>query len=168
MTEKQQIEEMQRTLKMAMCQELPFIEVCELGANELYQQGYRKIPQDAVVLTREEHDKLCHLAYFGYDDVYNKAQNEMACAIVRAVFDVIDWRKDTKTFENYIVKLAEEYSMLIDKEEQASKETAREIFVEVLDLEQLKVIRDMGWEIVYNTLYNEILELAKQYGVEVE
>ena len=48
------------------------------------------------------------------------------------------------------------------------KETAEKIFVEVLDLEDLKLIRDMGWETVYNSLYNEILELAKQFGVEIE
>lgn len=49
-----------------------------------------------------------------------------------------------------------------------SKETAKKIFTEVLDLEQLKVIRDMGWEKVYNTLYNETLELAKQLAVEIK
>lgn len=48
------------------------------------------------------------------------------------------------------------------------KETAEKIFKEVLDLEELKVIRDMGWETTHNSIINEILELAKQFGVEIE
>ncbi len=47
-------------------------------AKRLYEQNYRKLPENAVVLTREEYEKLCHLAYFGYDDVYNKARKETA------------------------------------------------------------------------------------------
>jgi hypothetical protein len=80
-------------------------------------QGYRKIPEDSVVLSREEFENNLTLS-IGY--------------------------------------------------EIGSKETAEKIFTEVLDLEQLKVIRDMGWETIYNSLCNEILELAKQFGVEIK
>lgn len=48
------------------------------------------------------------------------------------------------------------------------KEMAREIFSEVLDLEGLTFIRDMGWEKTYETIYNEMIEIAKRFGVEVE
>ena len=34
-------------------------------AESLDHKGYRKIPENAVVLTREEYEKLCDLAYFG-------------------------------------------------------------------------------------------------------
>lgn len=48
------------------------------------------------------------------------------------------------------------------------KEMAREIFSEVLDLEGVKLIRDMGWEKAYEIIYNDMIEIAKRFGVEVE
>ncbi len=37
--------------------------------------GYSK---DSVVLSKENYDKLCHLAYFGYEDYYEKGKKETA------------------------------------------------------------------------------------------
>ena len=34
-------------------------------AENAINAGYRKIPEGAVVITREEYEKLCDLAYFG-------------------------------------------------------------------------------------------------------
>ena len=93
-----------------------------LHAQRLYNAGYRKLPENAIVIP----EKITE-----------------------------------ETNLEDIIKIAK-YN------ESVRKETAREIFTEVLDLEELKVIRDMGWDTVYNSIYNEILELAKQYGVEVE
>lgn len=94
-------------------------------AKVLYEQGYRKLPENSVVLSREEYNKkkkhlqnvlelssfqfenvvkeneklkeqlkdkkllteenynkLCHLAYFGYDDAYEKGSKETAEKII--------------------------------------------------------------------------------------
>ncbi len=48
-----QIEEIKRTLEIAMCQDLPFIDSCELGAKALYDQGYQKIDENKVVVDKE-------------------------------------------------------------------------------------------------------------------
>lgn len=108
---------------------------------------YKYLTEDSVVLTREEFEKI-----------YNQARNEMACAIVRAVFDEIDWSKDTKTFETYILNLANEYSMLETIEEEIRKETVEKIWERAnhdfigLDEISLKVLKsiikhDIGVEI---------------------
>jgi hypothetical protein len=53
-----QIEEIKRTLEIAMCQDLPFIDSCELGAKALCEQGYQKVDEGSVVLTREEYEQM--------------------------------------------------------------------------------------------------------------
>lgn len=76
--------------------------------------------------------------------------------------------------EGAVVLTEEQMDMLVsrayyeDQVKKARKETAREIFSEVLDLEGLTLIRDMGWEKTYETIYNEMIEIAKRFGVEVE
>ena len=64
------IEEMAKTLEF--CCNDKNIENCNSDmscdycrAKHLYNAGYRKIPEGAVVITREEYEKLCDLAYFG-------------------------------------------------------------------------------------------------------
>lgn len=52
-------------------------------AEALYNAGYRQIPEGSVVLSKEEYDKLCHLAYFGYDDVEEQARKETAKEIIK-------------------------------------------------------------------------------------
>lgn len=121
MNDKKQIKEMERVMAVNWLNETV------LGtAERLYNAGYRKLPEDSVVIP-------------------NKITEE--------------------TSAEDLIKIAK-YNDKIRK--QSRKETAEKIFVEVLDLEELKVIRDMGWETVYEALYNEILELAKQFGVEVD
>ena len=41
-------------------------------------KGYRKVDKNSVVISKENYDKLCHLAYFGYDDAYEKGSKETA------------------------------------------------------------------------------------------
>ena len=45
-------------------------------ALKLVKLGYRKINENEVVLTKEYYNKLCHLAYFGYDDAYAQGVKE--------------------------------------------------------------------------------------------
>ena len=55
-------------------------------ARELYNAGYLNV-KDKVVLNNEDYDKLCHLAYFGYDDAYEKGCRETAEKILNFVAD---------------------------------------------------------------------------------
>ena len=96
-------------------------------AEDLTKLNYRKLPEDSVVLSREE------------------------------LNEIINQTKETE--KNY-------YKRVVIPQER--KETAEKIFVEVLDCESLKVIRDMGWETIFNDINKEILELAKQFGVEIK
>lgn len=54
-------------------------------ATALYNAGYRKIADDEIVLNKEDYDKLCHLAYFGYEDV----KQETAREVLQKVKDIL-------------------------------------------------------------------------------
>jgi hypothetical protein len=63
MTDEKQIEEMAKIVgwhcnekSMDYCDEVDCCDECL--ARDLYNAGYRKIPENAVVLTREEYEKL--------------------------------------------------------------------------------------------------------------
>ena len=128
MTKQEQIEEMGKVMPEKIKDPLDNSRYIIFGkslrreiARIYYNAGYRKLPEDSVVLSKG-----------AYESLSSKAKANVVNAI------------------------------------EIRKETAEKIFVEVLDLEELKVIRDMGWETIYNTLYNEILELAKQFGGEIK
>jgi endonuclease V-like protein UPF0215 family len=134
-------------------------DVCR--ARRLHEQGYRQC-KDKIMLTREEFEKI-----------YNQARNEMACAIVRAVFDEIDWSKDTKTFETYILNLANEYSMLETIEEEIRKDTAEKDFntiIKALEIKKASIITHYGVKesVGADVAIRTVKELAKQFGVEIK
>ena len=73
----------------ADCIEYHDCKKCEIAltvARVLYNAGYRKLPKDSVVLSKENYDKLCHLAYFGYDDYYEKGSKETAEKILNELY----------------------------------------------------------------------------------
>jgi hypothetical protein len=94
MTDKEMIEEMAKFIPndivrydgMPRGQHL-YIEQKEEIAKELLNAGYRKIPEGSVVLSKEEYEKLCHLAYFGYEDVKEQARKETAMEILKWLVD---------------------------------------------------------------------------------
>jgi hypothetical protein len=62
---------------------------CEEEVKEKGCEHYQpKLPEDArvfiptneqyIMLSREDYEKLCHLAYFGYEDAYEKGSKETA------------------------------------------------------------------------------------------
>ena len=59
-----------------------FTETIISTAERLINAGYRKIPEGSVVLSKEEYEKLCHLAYFGYEDVKEQGRKETAKEIL--------------------------------------------------------------------------------------
>lgn len=64
----------------------------------LIVDNYRKLPEDSVVLKKENYDKLCHLAYFGYDDAYEKGSKETAEKILKLAEEYNKGYEDNFTF----------------------------------------------------------------------
>ena len=120
--------------------------------DNLYNAGYRKIPEDSVVLSREEYEKkkkhlqnvlelssfqlenvvkeneklkeqlkdkkllteenynkLCHLAYFGYDDAYEKGSKKTAEKFLQLAYD----RCLEKSFIKKVEELAKQFGVEI-------------------------------------------------------
>lgn len=145
MTDKEMIEEMKRTLEMAMCEELPFIDTCEMGAKALFEKGYRKIPENAVVLTREEFDNLGLVL----ETVQEYESDEKGQPILV---------KERKT----VKKLRTDFTELLNqeiRELQIEKRARIEILETLLDLEDSKGV------ITLTT--RELIEIAKSYGIIV-
>jgi hypothetical protein len=120
----------------------------------------KKIPEDAVVLTEGEYSDLL------FDEVAT-LKRDIAEYWANADFENVV----KELHKNGYRKLDDHAIFVLRKakglEEKVRKETAREIFSEVLDLEGVKLIRDMGWEKAYEIIYNEMIEIAKRFGVEV-
>ena len=104
-----------------------------------YIRDYLK---DRVVLSREEYEKL----------TYN-VRNDIAVDIIRAIFETLDWSKHTNSFEKGILKLISEYSIDLEIEEQARKETATEI---ITYLHKRRIIGEY-----------ELQKMAEKYSVEL-
>lgn len=109
-------------------------------AEALYDVGYRKVPDGAVVLPRE--------------DLTKEPYNEFCkgCPNVRTRSSGI-----TDCYADYNCRQFTRYANLIENYEQARKETAKEILQEWADDNS-----SMGLD---NTFVKNI---AKKYGVEVE
>ena len=106
--------------------------------NKLYNASYRKIPENAVVLTREEHENLC----------LNMQETE----------------KQARTINDMNGQLIIENQTL----KQAHKKTAREILSEIMRTTLYSDLKENGGKIIgHLVLPQEIEKLAKQYGVDL-
>ena len=77
MTKQEQIEEMTNTLAAS---NNPFVdvpvEIMPQVAKALYNAGYRKIPEDSVVLSREEWKQIKNSLYYSKEELEKKLQRE--------------------------------------------------------------------------------------------
>lgn len=167
MTKQEQIKEMAKVLStVKRCEALALSEcikkkceyphyegvtcIAEHQAETLYEQGYRKLPKDSVVLKIKEIEDTCNKCHW-----------------------VTDY-KLLKYHEEAVIKLCEQ------EVKQARKETAKEIFQRVINICRKEEDFQDGTvntqlEPLYFGIMNgcafvrgEVKELAKQYGVEVE
>ena len=105
------------------------------GANELYNAGYRKIPENAVVLTREEYDYLINDC---------KRWENLA---VEKVDEIITTRKET----------AEKFARLVEFHSVSTRdEEGIEIFT--ISALGLKEILHEEFGILYDEICKEITE----------
>ena len=114
------------------------IHLCEKSAEKLLNLGYRKLPEDSVVLSREE------LSKEPYNDFCK------GCPNVRVRSSGM-----TDCCADYSCEQFQKYARLIEHNEQIRKETAREILQTLYNYPH-------EWHEM------KIKELAKEYGVEVE
>lgn len=112
----------------------------------LYEQDYRKLSEDSVVLSKEEYEKL------------QKTISDLKC-------DKFDLKNEISEKDNKIALLEETIDCIKFNVGFARKETAREILREIrgyypVDLEHC----DKGEAFILELCY----ELANKYGVEIK
>lgn len=153
MTDEKQIEEMAKSIakeasecSFRLCQDCKYHKKDKLGktscqaimiAEQLYEQGYRKLTPNAVVLSKEEYEKLKGRA----EEVFNEMNERMKAEI----------------------KI--ERKMGNRKVEQARKETARE-FVKSFTFVDFMAYSNGNGELYWVDFLVWLDELAKQFGVE--
>ena len=130
-------------------------------ANALYLQGYRKLTEDSVVLSKFEKEKLLHEMYEqGKFDALADLEKEGKVVLSREEYELL---VECSSYEGVMKALKNEYK-------RGSKETA-EKFAEKL---KLRLFEYMDNDVSYkefckaNVVCGEIDELAKQFGVEIK
>lgn len=143
MTRQEQIEEIKQVLIKTCKRCRPFEEdyMQSKYAESLYNAGYRKIPEDTVVLTREEYEKL---------------KNE---SIDKLFADDTFFKEEFKVTKEYLRKIANrDYIKLVKG--QVRKETAKEI------LNMGKKLYEMSYH--KSNAMPRLMEWIKvEYGVEI-
>ncbi len=155
MNEKEKIKEMASDLTKMVIQDYGGVYFLET-AKALYNLGYRKIPEGSVVLDRQEHQKYCAYKIIepqikGCLDRERKLEKQIA---------ELEEQRDKQAY------IAEE--LIQEKHrwtEQARKETAKEIFKEIMKTPYYNEYAERQGYLIRLEKFNEI---AKQFGVEVE
>ena len=91
MTKQEQIEEMISTLAAS---NNPFVDVpmdiMPQVAKALYNAGYRKLPEDSVVLSREEWKQIKNSLYYSKEELEKKLQRERKETAKEILRDLLD------------------------------------------------------------------------------
>ena len=135
-------------------------------AEALYNAGYRKIPEDSIVLSKSEKQKLLKEMYEqGRFDVIADLDKEGKVVLTR---------EEKEEYESLIKLLIYDkpmknrvYEVIKDIKQQTCKKTAEKIFTELLKEKQLI---DLGYgDGTYEYIdVDDLEDLAKQYGVEIK
>lgn len=91
MDKQKQIEEMAKDLKEENFYALVNKTSYMRSAENLYELGYRKIPEDAVILTETERVTMC---VEQYDKGYNRGRKEMVGKFVKMLKAKARWMRD--------------------------------------------------------------------------
>lgn len=78
-------------------------DVADNFEKELANLGYRQIADDEIVLNKKDYEKLCHLAYFGYEDV----KQETARAILKEILKEVESMEVRANLQRKTVKVEE-------------------------------------------------------------
>lgn len=120
--------------------------------NALYNAGYRKLPEDSVVLSREELSKRDYeFRQIGYDECL----------------------RDNPKKDKYIKTLERKIDQLNAKLDQASKATAERDFCTIIKAleerkERVKAFYGIAEKTGIDMAISEVKRLAEQFGVEIK
>ena len=135
-------------------------------AKALYDASYRKIPENAVVLTREEYNELEDLRLNHAKDLIDA--NELYEE--RIADTKLEYDNHIKNLEKIIDRqstdLNSQANRLLDLKselENSRKETAEKIFKALF--ESIRYCDDAGFELLEP---EKVIELAKQFGVKIK
>ena len=143
------------------------------GANELYNVGYRKLPENSVVLSREEYQDLKARANKKIDGLELKIGGVGGWFPISFIQAAIERVLD----HDRITLSREEYESLIkpnklDLQEQASyirKETAEKIFDILYQWLNLEEIEKYGFVSIQKfDFLRKFREIYKQFSVEIK
>ena len=138
---KEQIEEMAK--KMKQCYEKYGLLNFKWFAEAIYNAGYRKVPECAIILTKEEYDKLGLFEETVQEYKSDKGQPVLV--------------KERKTLKKYPTDIADFIR----------KETAKEILSDLLDLHNS--VQDINHKTdFYCSIEQFIAEIEIKYDIEVE
>ncbi len=113
-----------------------------MTATHLYGEGYRKLPEDSVVISREEYEKLQE-------------------TVSDLKYDKFDLKNEISEKDNKIALLEETVDCIKFNVDFARKETAREILNELIDSSNKITFFDCRMALGLD-------KLAKKYGVEIK
>lgn len=184
MNEKEIIEEMASDMNYGCVKHDLWPDDAKEIAKALVILGYRKIPEGSVVLTREEYEKLkslydCGGAYMtsqigdlpltveglrkAVDEItrLNRVETELQELNAKYYNEAKDLRRKLKEAQEF-------WKASYRTEQQARKETAREILKEIMSVEteEEKWLKNEPFVRYVRKMFNKIEEIAKQYGVE--
>ena len=195
MNKQEQIEEIKRDIKKALefdcskgkcktCKhknedncEIPLI------TDYLIEQGYRKLPEDSVVLSREEYEMLKSLYDTQKGAIMTSSIGDLPLTVEglrKAVDEITRLNRVETELQKLTAKYYNEAKDLRRELKQTRKETAKEIFQKVVNICRKEEDFQDGTintqlEPLYFGIMNgcafirgEVKELAEQYGVEVE
>ena len=101
MTKKEMIDEMAKCLQDPVCMSKLQAKTASIM---LYGKGYRKIPEDAVVLTERQHEVVMRNQYdVGFNFGYKKGSKETAEKIMQDLKPLLEGFVHTDTGENLYV-----------------------------------------------------------------
>lgn len=135
-------------------------------ANGLYEQGYRKISQGSVVLTKVEKQKLLK-------EMYEQGRFD-AIADLDKEGKVVLTREEKEEYESLIKLLIYDkpmknrvYEVIKDIKQQTRKETAEKILNELLDFVNgwFEDVEDNDFGVEFNRISKD---LAEKYGVKIK
>ena len=154
---------------------------CE--AEALYNEGYRKVDKDSVVLTRVDYEMLKSLYDTQKGAIMTSSIGDLPLTIGglrKAVDEITRLNRVETELQELNAKYYNEAKDLRRELKQARKETAKEIFQKVVNICRKEEDFQDGTvntqlEPLYFGIMNgcafirgEVKELAEQYGVEVE
>ena len=180
MTKQEQIEEIAKDIHRVCnaCSGEIFDEyTCDrCQAKLLIEKGYRKLPEDSVVLSSEEYEKLKSLYDTQKDAIMTSSIGDLPLTVKglrKAVDEITRLNRVEAELQELNIKYYNEAKDLRRELKQARKETAEKIFNDIIQaLEERKdsvkefygVAESVGADVASRAVKN----LAKQFGVEIK